>query len=198
MPKIITKKALARSLKEQMSERPFNKISVEEICEKAEVSRRNFYRYFPDKYALLNWLYYEDYFSMLVYHEDWSVWDYFPAICEYCYRDRDFFKNAFMVEGQNSLRAYSQELMYPLIMHDYGDIFFSEKAADFFISRISDALYDYMQDWLRSEPCTPPDAFAAYVRKSLAVHSKRTWEITSRRCPPIEEMRLREAAVTNF
>lgn len=197
MPKIITKKALARSLKEQMSERPFTKISVEDICEKAEISRRNFYRYFPDKYALLNWLYYEDYFSKLVYHEDWVVWDYFPSICEYCYKDRAFFKNAFMVEGQNSLRAYSQELMYPLIMHDYEDTFLSEKIARFFISRITDMLYDYMQEWLKSEPCMPPYEFAAYVRKSIAIHSKRTWEITSREHPTVEEVRLRPAA-TNF
>lgn len=197
MPKIITKKALAHSLKEQMSERPFNKISVEDICEKAEISRRNFYRYFPDKYALLNWLYYEDYFSKLVYHEDWVVWDYFPAVCEYCYKDRAFFKNAFMVEGQNSLRAYSQELMYPLIMHDYADTFLSEETADFFISRITDILYDYMQEWLKSESCIPPYEFAAYVRKSIAIHSKRTWEITSREHPAVDEMRLRPTA-TNF
>ena len=180
MAKFITKKALAQSLKEQMMLRPFNKISVEDICKRADVSRRNFYRYFPDKYDLLNWLYYEDYFSKLVYHEDWTVWDYFPSICEYCYQDRAFFKNAFLVDGQNSLRTYSQELMYPLILHDYKDTFLSEKAAYFYISRVTDSLFDYMKEWLRSEPCMPPDEFSEQVRRSISLHSKRTWEITSR------------------
>lgn len=180
MSKVITKKALAESMKTLMRERPFSKISVDDICKSANVSRRNFYRHFPDKYALLNWIYYDDYFSKLIYHDDCVVWDYFPQICEHFYNDRAFFRNAIQVEGQNSLRTYCQELLYPLFMRDYKDTFISDKSAEFYIRRITDALFEYMKEWLKSEPCIPPDKFAAHVRKSVAKHARRTWEIASR------------------
>ena len=57
----ITKRALAESFKALMRKKPFNKISVESICEGAGTSRRNFYRHFLDKYELLTWVYYEDF-----------------------------------------------------------------------------------------------------------------------------------------
>ena len=57
----ITKRALAESFKSLMRKMPFNKISVESICEGAGTSRRNFYRHFLDKYELLTWVYYEDF-----------------------------------------------------------------------------------------------------------------------------------------
>lgn len=179
MSKIITKKVLAQSLKLLMADRPFAKISVDDICQAAGISRRNFYRHFPDKYDLLNWIYHEDYLSKIVLHDDWNVWDYFPLICEYCYKDRVFFKNAFQIEGQNSPRAYWREMLYPFIMHDFKDTFLSKQSADFYIAKVTDALFDYMLIWLKSAPCKPPDEFAAFVRKSIAIHAKRTWEITA-------------------
>lgn len=179
MSKLITKRALAESIKALMRERPFSKISVEDICARADVSRRNFYRYFPDKYELLNWVYYEDYFSRLTIREDWTIWDYFPLICHHCYEDRTFFKNALSIDGQNSLRSYVQDLLRPLIVHDFEDTFLSDGSEDFYVTRTTDALFDYMQQWLRSDPCMPPDAFSAYVKASVAAHAKRAWEIAS-------------------
>lgn len=34
---------------------PFSKMTVRDICEKAEISRQTFYRHFKDKYDALNW-----------------------------------------------------------------------------------------------------------------------------------------------
>ena len=39
----ITKRALASALKELMETEPFEKISIGEICEKCEMSRKSFY-----------------------------------------------------------------------------------------------------------------------------------------------------------
>lgn len=186
MSKLITKRALAESIKALMREKAFYRISVEDICAKADVSRRNFYRYFPDKYELLNWVYYEDYFSKLTIREDWTIWDYFPIICQHCYDDRAFFRNALSIEGQNSIRTYVQDLLKPLIVHDFKDTFLSEGSEDFYVTRTTDALFDYMQQWLKTDPCMPPDAFSAYVKASVAAHAKRAWEIASRGARPAE------------
>lgn len=51
----ITKKAFAESLKELMSTKPFNKISVREITENCGLNRQTFYYHFQDIYELLEW-----------------------------------------------------------------------------------------------------------------------------------------------
>lgn len=52
----ITKKALAASLKELMTEQSFEKINVTQICERCDMNRKSFYYHFKDKYDLINWL----------------------------------------------------------------------------------------------------------------------------------------------
>lgn len=50
-----TKKLLADALKDLMAEKPFEKIKVVDICEKALVHRATFYAHFEDKYQLLRY-----------------------------------------------------------------------------------------------------------------------------------------------
>ncbi len=53
---IKTKNKLLSSFKELLSERSFENITVQEICEKADVKRATFYKHFEDKYAFLKYL----------------------------------------------------------------------------------------------------------------------------------------------
>lgn len=49
-----TKKNLKATLRQLLTEKPFEKITVKEICERALTSRITFYNYYSDKYALLD------------------------------------------------------------------------------------------------------------------------------------------------
>ena len=53
----ITKNALATSLKKLMREKPFEKISVSDICDDCGMNRKSFYYHFKDKYDLVNWIF---------------------------------------------------------------------------------------------------------------------------------------------
>ena len=55
-----TKKCLKESMRELMREKPFEKITVTEICKRASTGRVTFYNYYEDKYDLL-----EDWFEDL-------------------------------------------------------------------------------------------------------------------------------------
>lgn len=48
-----THKLLWEALMAELSQRPFEEITVKEICERAMVHRSTFYKYYEDKYALL-------------------------------------------------------------------------------------------------------------------------------------------------
>lgn len=186
MSNSLTKQALGDSMRTLMRENTFDKVTVDDICSLAKVSRRSFYRHFKDKYELLTWIYHENYFSKIIYHDDWVAWDYFPGVCEYCYADREFFKNAIQVDGQNSVREYWREFLRPLLMHDFKGTFLTEDSAEFYISWTTDALFDYMYEWIKESDCMPPREFAEFVRKSVATHAKRSYEIASR-APRLED-----------
>jgi len=183
MARIVTMRALARTLKELMLEKPFAKITTEELCERTCISKRNFYRYFSDKYELLGWIYEDEFFSRLTEHPDWTIWDYFPSVCEYCYSNREFFRRAVQIEGQNSPRAYWKKSLIPLIHRDFAGSAFDDAVVDFYIERETDALFDYMQLWIKNEPCMPPDEFAAQVRSSVCNHARHVAEIAGRKPP---------------
>ncbi|MGX7350449.1 TetR/AcrR family transcriptional regulator [Enterococcus canis] len=53
----LTKKALAEALMALCREKPYEKISVQELTKHAQLNRQTFYYHFPDKQALLQWTY---------------------------------------------------------------------------------------------------------------------------------------------
>ena len=151
----ITKRALADGLKALMRERPIEKISVEDICQASQVSRRSFYRYFLDKFDLLTWTYNEDFCRMVEVRDDKTIWDYYPEIVEYLHSDPKFFRNAFSYEGQNSFRYFCFEKLYPLILHDFEGSFRSEEAARFAVQHYVYAAFDGYVWWLSQPEILP-------------------------------------------
>ena len=55
-----TKYIFAQAIKELIKNRPLDKITVTDIVIKAGMTRQTFYRYFMDKYDLVNW-YFENF-----------------------------------------------------------------------------------------------------------------------------------------
>lgn len=53
---LMTKKALAESLKKAMTKKPFQKITVSELIKDCNMNRNTFYYHFEDIYELLRWL----------------------------------------------------------------------------------------------------------------------------------------------
>ena len=55
-----TKTELASALKGLMRTKPFNKITVSELVEKANINRKTFYYHFDNIYSLLKWMFDEE------------------------------------------------------------------------------------------------------------------------------------------
>ena len=53
----ITKSALGGALKKLVTEKPFEKISIGEICDLCNMNRKSFYYHFHDKYELVIWIF---------------------------------------------------------------------------------------------------------------------------------------------
>jgi len=172
---IITKKALSESLKNLMEEEPLEKITIARIVTSCHMNRQSFYYHFKDKYDLVNWIFYTEFFDAINEyfrgHDDeaWSR-EILDCICAYFYRTRDFYQNALKVTGQNSFSEYFQgvvhQLVYKHIKATYGPGIDYEFYATFF----TDAVCMSIIRWI-SEGCRiPPEKYVTLI-KNVAVKS---------------------------
>lgn len=72
---ILTKKAIAGSLKSLCKEKPFDKITVSDITNLCGINRQTFYYHFQDKYELLSWIYYNEAFVPIMNGISFENWD---------------------------------------------------------------------------------------------------------------------------
>ena len=169
------KLAIADAMKQLMRTTPIEKITTDQILKNANVSRRSFYRYFKDKYELLEWIYNYDFCRFVEVRPEKSIWEYYPDILRSLRADPDFYGNAFVYAGQNSFRAFCFEKLFPLIMTDFGDIFPDEETARFVIRRYVYAFFDGYIWWLKKkEPMSAeesPNRLCALRKMVLLISS---------------------------
>ena len=135
----ITKRALAAALKELMAEMPFSKININDICEKCDMNRKSFYYHFQDKYALLNWIYDTEFIAIARKKTYDSGWQFLYDICTYFYQNKQFYRKALLIKGQNSFSEHFRELMLPVITEYLKGIFSAQELIPSHINFFTDA-----------------------------------------------------------
>lgn len=152
----ITKRALAAALKELMEEKPLEKISIADICDRCEMNRKSFYYHFRDKYDLVNWIYDIEFIAIVSKKEYLSAWELLEDLCTYFYENRIFYRKAMQMEGQNSFREHFRDYLHPtLYAYLEGDI--GEKdTLEFYVTFFADAYIAAIERWLlEKEPQQP-------------------------------------------
>lgn len=144
----LTKKALANSMKKLMREKPFEKISVSDICNECGINRKSFYYHFKDKYDLVNWIFYVGFIGQMDLSKYNSGLDWLQDIARYFYREKEFYRAALKIEGQNSFKDYLIETVWPIAQFFLDDILPHNEDDTFFITFICDALLTSLVRWL--------------------------------------------------
>ena len=101
-----TKTIMAKAFKELLLEVPFQKISVNDICEKCGMNRKSFYYHFCDKYDIANSVFDIEFPAL---SEDISAdgsCSVFRDMSVYLYDNRAYYKKLFEIEGQNCFTDY--------------------------------------------------------------------------------------------
>lgn len=108
-----TKYRIAEGMKELMSEHPVDKITVKQIVDRSGVTRPTFYRYFQDKYDLINW-YFDKVASRSFRLMGVSMSLREALICKFTLMRQEggFFPAAFRCRSQNSLIEYDYNSIY--------------------------------------------------------------------------------------
>lgn len=100
---IITKKAIAASLRELMRRKRLAKITVSDIVKNCGLNRQTFYYHFKDKYDLLNWVITDEVASALsdsIGEKNWS--EAMLEVLNTMKREKAFYINALGMDCQSA------------------------------------------------------------------------------------------------
>ncbi len=160
----ITKRALAAAMKQLMVRTPFSKISVGDICEQCEMSRKSFYYHFKDKYDLVNWIFYTEVVVPLSEQKHSGILDVLQEICQHLYDERDFYRRAFQISGQNSFPEYFREMMEPLLIKTAEVLFADSEDREFYLVFFAGSFITAIERWIQNPDCVPAQAFIQKAR----------------------------------
>lgn len=121
-----TKYMIARGMKELLSQKDFEKISVGDLAKHCHVSRNTFYYHFRDKYHVVSWIFYSEIMPLIGSSPFTGKWaDVLLALCRYLQDNKSFYIKVLQVEGQNSftecLMEFHTRLVRDLLVNSGGD-----------------------------------------------------------------------------
>ena len=163
----ITKKALAGALKELMDTKPFQKISVSDICERCQMNRKSFYYHFKDKYDLMNWIYDTEFIGVAKNKNYQSGWELAEDVCEYFYDNRDFYRKALRIDEQNCFSEHFRGIAVIILYNDLGKFFGEDDDLSFYVDFYADALVCAIKRWLVDKDCMPASKFVRLIKRCL-------------------------------
>ena len=144
----ITKKALASSLKELMTQMPLSKIGVGDICAHCEMNRKSFYYHFKDKNDLINWIFDTEFLSCVDISDEGDRWQKLESLFKYLYENKFFYSKVLSVKDQNCFSDHFKELVEPSVRRRITEII-NESAAQFYVDFVTDAAVIAIEKWLK-------------------------------------------------
>lgn len=167
---LITKKALAASVKELMGKHSLTKISVSDIVQNCGLNRQTFYYHFKDKYDLVNWIYYDEVVSPFLENSSLSDLDAdIRRVLLVMERDKAFYIGALNLSGQNAFREYLFDITKQLISRAV-DALDSENRLprgdrEFIAKFCTHGLVGIIEDWAKSGMKESSGQLADHLRR---------------------------------
>ena len=163
----ITEEALVAGMKHLITVMPFEKITVKEIADAANVKRPTFYNHFKDKYDLMNWIYDTEFIGVAKNKNYQSGWELAEDVCEYFYVNRDFYRKALRIDEQNCFSEHFRGIAVIILYNDLGKFFGEDEDLSFYVDFYADALVCAIKRWLVDKDCMPASKFVRLIKRCL-------------------------------
>ena len=145
---LLTKKALADSLKEQLKIEPLDKICIAEICDRCNLNRKSFYYHFEDKPNLINWIFDAEYLSEASKKSYATQWESIENLCRYLYLNKSFYKKVLKSQDAEHFTNHIRLIIEPLIKTALENQSNKEDISRFKLSFYTDAVLLSMYNWI--------------------------------------------------
>lgn len=110
---LVTKNALARSLKKLMLTTALPKITIKQLTEDCGLTRHTFYNHFRDVYELLGWVFQTEIIEGLDGYRNYAGWKQgFLNVLEYTKRNKTICLNTFHSIGREHLENFLYQVIY--------------------------------------------------------------------------------------
>lgn len=114
---LMTKKALAASLKKLMTQTSLEKITVKDVVADCGVNRQTFYYHFQDIYDLLGWIYRTEAVDGIGDCKTYGTWQQgYLKVFQYVSANKAFCRNTLHSLGREHLDRFLREVTYGMIM----------------------------------------------------------------------------------
>lgn len=175
-----TKHALAAALKDLMQQKPFDKITIQDITKKCGIRRQNFYYHFADVYALLQYMFEEEAISLLKKHEGVQLWqEDLLQLFQYIEANREVCLCALNSIGREHLKRFFEADIHTCIKGTVEQIGKEIGALNGYVSKADIdlmahfyvvALAGIIESWLRGEIDRSPEELVSFVDRILQDH----------------------------
>lgn len=165
---------------EMVKEKPLEQIRVQDIVERAGVSKSTFYRLFRDKYEVMNSMYHAEMDSIVEQLSDLRNWKEWSRVeMEHIRRNKAFYRNIVSYEGQNSFfdflvwfyrRNAKREIQRKL---DCETI--SEKMQFAMEARSVMGAYSIVQ-WIKNDCVVEPEELVKYANECIPACIRKFYE----------------------
>lgn len=152
----VTKRALENSLKNLLTYKPFDKITVTDIAENCGINRMTFYYHFQDIYDLVEWSCIEDAKKALNGKKTYETWqEGFLKIFEAVLENKIFITNVYYHVSREQVENYLYHLTSNLLMGVIEEQAQGLKVRDDDKKLIADfykyAFVGFMLDWIKKD-----------------------------------------------
>ncbi len=157
----ITKRALEASLKNLLSKKPLNKITISDIAEDCGISRMTFYYHFKDIYDLIEWSCTQDLKKALAGKKTTNTWqegllNLFYAVLN----NKPFIENVYHSISREQVERYLHAVTYKLLIdiveEQSADMDVpeqdKERIAHFYKYAFVGVMLDWVRNGMREEP----------------------------------------------
>lgn len=120
-----TKRALAAALKKRLTQTTLDKITIQQLVDDAEVSRKTFYYHFQDVYDLLEWLLVDEGKRVLEGNITADTWQKgLGNVLEYLQENRTIILNIYrsVQHEVNYLKVHVTKLILPLMERIFDEL----------------------------------------------------------------------------
>lgn len=183
MPLKSTELMLRRCMIKLVRHKKLENITVAEICEKAQIGKRTFYRYYKDKYALFEDTYIQEFYNKLEITEDLYHYDMYERIIEQMSKDKAFFRHAIASKEQNGFWELISDLIYPLACNLLTRDPYIDKAKEYYIRRDIEIALHHIEEWIQGGFKQTPAEVVEFMRLCNALHGKWQYQICMQHTP---------------
>lgn len=169
---LMTKKALADSLKKLMESQALNKISIREIVEDCGVNRKTFYYHFQDKYDLVKWIFEKEAIEIVKQYD--LMDDHKEAIhfaMSYIEKNKHVCNSALDTLGRDELKRFFYSNFIGIMNNIVDDLSQGMKIPldykNFIVNYYTETISSLLVNWIRNKENTDKEIIVTYISLTL-------------------------------